>query len=422
MKVIIVGAEIGGLTLANGLRKANIDVQVFELQQEPTENLAGYGLHIDINGRRALRNCLPTEVWTEFMSQSISAGARLTFRDTCLNVLAERDDVKISGKPAAEVERRGISRIDLRNLLLQGLGSPDGCPVVKWGMKFDRYEQLKDGRVLVHFVDGSSIIGDLLVGADGTHSKVRGQHLPHIQREVLDAFVIAGRYVLDQKRLAAISPHLTDGSLNNIVSCGKGWMFVSAWYGGTERGVPSSENVAEHYVVWGLPMPKKDVGGVCSKLSVDDVHSLAIDCVNDWCPDLQTLVQDCDLSTLKAIPLRTMPELKHWEASNVTLIGDAIHSMTMMAGMGANTALRDASLLCETLVDVVHAEGRAADAVAPYETLMRGYANAAIAVSRRNSEGATSENMLSRLAFRTLLKMAQALPLVMRWTIGKRVA
>lgn len=111
MRVLVIGGGIGGLCLANGLRKAGIDVAVFERETNGLENLAGYGIHINEDGRRALRNCLPRASWDRFDACSTAAGTHLYFRDTNLQLLAERDDAVLSGKPISDIERRGIGKI-----------------------------------------------------------------------------------------------------------------------------------------------------------------------------------------------------------------------------------------------------------------------------------------------------------------------
>jgi hypothetical protein len=48
-------------------------------------------------------------------------GSELFFRDEKLQLLSRRDEAILSGPPAAEVERRGIGRLELREILLEGL-------------------------------------------------------------------------------------------------------------------------------------------------------------------------------------------------------------------------------------------------------------------------------------------------------------
>jgi 2-polyprenyl-6-methoxyphenol hydroxylase-like FAD-dependent oxidoreductase len=86
----------------------------------------------------------------------------------------------------------------------------------------------------------------------------------------------------------------------------------------------------------------------------------------------------------------------------VTLLGDAIHNMTPMAGIGANTALRDADALRASLA----APGSVIERVGRYENTMREYANAALALSTRNARGAATTARLPRHAFRAVLRLS----------------
>lgn len=56
------------------------------------------------------------------------------------------------------------NRADFRKWLLQNLD-------VRWNKRFDRYDITKEGKVVARFGDGTSVEGDLLVGADGTRSR-----------------------------------------------------------------------------------------------------------------------------------------------------------------------------------------------------------------------------------------------------------
>jgi 2-polyprenyl-6-methoxyphenol hydroxylase-like FAD-dependent oxidoreductase len=112
------------------------------------------------------------------------------------------------------------------------------------------------------------------------------------------------------------------------------------------------------------------------------------------------------------VSLRSMSTLQSWQPSPVTLLGDAIHNMTPMAGIGANTALRDADELRRALSDA--GPESPLERVGRYEERMRGYANEALALSTRNARNAASTRRLPRLAFRTLLKLTDVAPPVKR--------
>ena len=63
VRVLIAGAGVGGLSLAQGLRKESIDVTVFERDPEAVARGQGYRLRIDATGNKALAACLPGDLF-----------------------------------------------------------------------------------------------------------------------------------------------------------------------------------------------------------------------------------------------------------------------------------------------------------------------------------------------------------------------
>lgn len=174
------------------------------------------------------------------------------------------------------MERRGIGRVELRELLLSGL-KEGSDPVVHWGKSFAHYEHLAGNQIRVHFADTSTEDADVLIGADGCNSKVREQYLPTLQREDLGVLAIAGRYILDQDRTRDLPRSFIDGSLNNIVPHGKGWMFITSW---TSNSTPTaSSGVAEpseHYVMWAYVVPKTDTPVNAKEMTASQLQAFAL--------------------------------------------------------------------------------------------------------------------------------------------------
>jgi len=104
-----------------------------------------------------------------------------------------------------------------------------------------------------------------------------------------------------------------------------------------------------------------------------------------------------------------MAQVAPWKTTNITLLGDAIHNMTPMAGIGANTALRDAALT-KTLVAVDRGGTPLLPAIHEYEGEMLDYGFAAVRQSLRNARQATSGNRMSRSAFKAALRVVNAVP------------
>ena len=79
MHVLVIGAGIGGLCLAHGLRRAGIGVTVYERDASASEWLAGYRIHVNARGSGALRECLPPHLWDTFVASAALPGAGIGF-------------------------------------------------------------------------------------------------------------------------------------------------------------------------------------------------------------------------------------------------------------------------------------------------------------------------------------------------------
>ena len=419
MRVLIIGAGLGGLTLLHGLRSAGIDARVFERTPLNGAQPASYGIHLNADGLAALHGSLPAENWSLVDAAGVPAPNVIRFRDPSLRILSTVDRRFPEHATDPITKRRAISRGRLRGALLRGLDTAfDAEPLVHWGRRFVRYETtIADGRdgVRAVFDDGTYADGDLLVGADGSNSRVRQQLLPHVQRQELGITNIAGRAPLAGPLAEALPADVVDGGINNIVPAGSGWMFLSTW----DTGDPDLSDVSDgagQYIVWAWAGARSSYPDSLEQLDGDALKHLVMVRVHEWADPLRVLIQHTDPSAVSTVPLRSMPQLPRWESSRVTLLGDAIHNMTPMAGIGANTALRDADQLRRTLLD--HALDSVPAAVEAYENTMRDYANTALALSTRNADNAALATVGNRTAFRALLRAGTIFPPLKRRMFG----
>lgn len=165
MQVIIIGAGIGGLTLAQALLSAGIDARVYDRDRQ-LEDTGGYRLHLDPVACGVLSEYLPPGVYQALLASSVGSTAfrRFGFLDHQMRVL-------VSQWRDPRDEALQIGRRPLRRLLAHGLGTGESGPL-RLGGEFTRAEVHPDGTVTAHFADGSADHADLLVGADGAHSRV----------------------------------------------------------------------------------------------------------------------------------------------------------------------------------------------------------------------------------------------------------
>lgn len=339
-EVVIIGAGIGGLCLAQGLRKAGVPVQVYERDARPGSRWEGYRIAIDANGAAALEACLPAELWRAFLATS-GAGGPFAVLTPDLDVRFRREE--------DEDARFAVDRATLRRLLLAGLDD-----VVHFGARFDRY-RVDGERVVATFTDGRTAAGDLLVGADGTGSPVRKQYLP--RAGVVDAGVggIAVKLFLDDATRAWLPQRLGTGM--NLVSDGAGVALFTSVY-----DPPAAARAALEAVTG--PQPEVDfapyvlgaLNAVPDRLPADLAHrdadalrALGDDLLARWHPALRRMLAESDPASRGGLWFSVAEETPPWPPTRVTLLGDAIHTMPATGGLGGNTALSDASALATGL-------------------------------------------------------------------------
>ena len=413
MRVLIIGAGLGGLTLLHGLRRAGLDAHVYERSADQGAQPASYGIHLDADGLRALHDSLPAENWKRIDAAGTPAPLIIRFHDPRHGVLATVDKRFPEHATDPVTKRRAISRGKLRDALLH-----DTEDLVHWGKTFTGYE-LRDDGVRAFFDDGTHADGDLLVGADGSNSRVRHQRLPDLRRQDLGIVNIAGRVPLAGPLADALPAELVDGGINNVVPARSGWMFMATWAGGDPDIIDVSAGATE-YVVWAWAAAETSYPRGVRDFDGGQLKHIVTERIVNWSAPLRTLVDATDPATITTVPLRTMPHLTAWTPSRVTLLGDAIHNMTPMAGIGANTALRDADHLRRALTDPTSA----INGIGTYETAMRDYANRALKLSTRNATNATNAagaSTANRAAFRTLLRIGSRIPALQHKMFGPTV-
>ncbi|HTZ56998.1 MAG TPA: FAD-dependent monooxygenase [Acidobacteriaceae bacterium] len=414
--VAIIGGGLGGLCLANGLKKAGISVMVYERDQSPESRPQGYRIHIDPQGSTALHECLPQHLWDlfQFTGGEFSQGFSVVTEQLheLLHLARTEDDADTIAR------HRSISRITLRRILLAGLDD-----VVKFDKRFLRYEEASDGAVIAHFEDGTTAKADLLVAADGVNSRVRKQYLPHAEPIDTGSVTIAGTLPLSDG-VMALAPHLLlDGPLM-VVPSSPCSMFMAMWKRSGEAaeslrsiGIEGPLPGDEDYLILGLGGRPEFFGidersGAVSGTTLKGILRRA---AANWHPNLRKLVAMVDEEQLSLNHVRTSQPPRPWRATHVTLLGDAIHSMTPYRGVGGNIALKDAALLAANLIQAQQGKKPWEQAIAEYETSMRQYAFAAVEDSLKAMKQFTGPKRNPAFSiFKTGMRVANAVPQLKR--------
>jgi 2-polyprenyl-6-methoxyphenol hydroxylase-like FAD-dependent oxidoreductase len=422
LHVVIIGGGIGGLTLAQGLKKSGVSVAVYERDRTRTDRVQGYRVHITPAGSRALHACLPARLFDAF--------ARTCGKPTrAIHFLTENGVELLSGAmseanavPTGAVEQhRSVSRITLRQVLLSGLDD-----IVHFGKTFTHYDERSDGRIVAHFEDGTTAEGDILVAADGGGSRIRRQLLPNAERIDTGVAGIAGKVFLDGPARDKIAPVLLDGLALVSAKGGLG-LFMAL----QEPGKPALDGIGDNdesassgshfdntrsYLMWALSA-RREAFGVDRQLEALDgasLQAIALRTMVGWSDAFKTLVHLTDINTISAIPIRTSVPIAPWTTSRITLLGDAIHSMTPFRGIGANVALRDAVRLRDALVAAHDGERDVIEAIQAYEAEMIRYGFAAVETSRRAMEQTLTRSAMKRAMSRAVFRIVNKVPSLKR--------
>lgn len=386
--VLVAGGGIGGLALAQGLRRAGVSVAVYERDASAHPRRQGYRIHIDTDGGEALRRCLPEHLFALYQATSNAAGPRPRVGgvDHRLQPLFDHDVTGPGFDP--RTAHTAVNRLTLRQILLGGLGD-----AVHLGHEVVGAEPDGDG-VTLRFADGSCARGDVLVAADGVGSVLRRRLLPGAEVVDTDLRVIYGRTPLTAERLAWMPERFLDG-FTGVIDTSAAGRGRSAAVGAMRQRRPAVEAAAElapglridpfdDYLMWAMVVPR-------SALPLDDdalhaaapaaLQRVALDLATGWHPSVRRIITEADPTSPFPISIRTCTAVPALPRGPITLLGDAVHPMTPAAGAGANTALRDAALLAELLAGELDLLA----ALAAYAERMPGYATTAVHTSLRNA-------------------------------------
>ncbi|WP_413809821.1 FAD-dependent oxidoreductase [Streptomyces sp. OE57] len=317
--VTIIGAGLSGLTLARVLRVHGIPATVYEAEASPMARSQGGMLDIhDYNGQLAVR---AADLMDEFRGLVLEGRQALRALDREGTVLFEQADDGTGGRPE-------VQRGELRQMLLDSL--PAGT--VQWGHKVSGTRALGEGRHEVTFTDGGTVVTSLLVGADGTWSRVRPLLSSAMPEYTGLSFVETYLYDADTRHPAAAK------------AVGGGSMMAHA-PGRAIHAHRESGDTLHTYVLlprsqdWFAAIDFTDAAAATARIVRE---------FDGWAPELTALITDGDTPPVLR-PHYALPIEHRWDrVPGVTLVGDAAH-LTAPNGEGANLAMLDGAELGKAL-------------------------------------------------------------------------
>ena len=398
--ILIAGGGLASLLLGQALRRAAIPFAIYEKDASLSFRAQGYRLRLSSQGLDSIESVLSKEDFAKFWDECGKTGGG---GQTSLDALTGAEPVQATPKPEIGPKSSGVA-----NGPPQGLQSRDGKIVgisrgamrqhfmsgcessVHWGRRVSGYELTTTG-VHAVFADGSkSVEGEMLIGGDGINSGVGAQ----LSKGKLKVYDTGARIIHGQAPISAF-----DGLGEGV------WMIADTSRPNGKVTLitnvrPEAGNDPDATFGWTMvaqpgviKIPNDDVTILGSE-AADMAKSLTA----NWHPRLKPLFDrmvESEAAFWK-ITCSTPSGVPQWQNEpRVTVIGDAVHSMTpageyfrypnivptsltVTAALGANTALRDSALLGELLAE---SDGSIGGVTAKYEAEMRLYASEAVATS-----------------------------------------
>ena len=359
------GAGIGGLTAAIALRRAGFEVAVFERAAELRE--VGAGLLLAANAQKALGKLGLAD-----------AVARLGTPASAAEIRSWRGEV-LASIPAAELEKRvgapsaAVHRADLQALLVREVGEGR----LRLGAEVQGFEQDESG-VRAFLSGGSEERADILLGADGLHSKTRavlfGPEKP--------------RYAGYTAWRAVAEPG------EELLPWGRGF---ESWGRGARFGCA---HIGKGRVYWFATQNASEGAKDGTPGTPDGPKARLLRLFGSWHQPIGELIEATDEHAILRTDIYDREPLgEHWGEGRVTLLGDAAHPMTPNLGQGACQAIVDAVVMALCL----HEVGATAEALRRYERLRSERAAMVVRRSRRVGRIGQLENpLLCRLRDRAL--------------------
>ncbi|KAG6363649.1 hypothetical protein INS49_008750 [Diaporthe citri] len=369
--VLIIGAGVAGLTLAQGLRLRSVPFRIFE-RHARSHIKQGHRFRISKDGQAALNSVLSPQL-QDLLGRTAAGRYRFAPRYV--------DARNLDFATPEPVDPAGSMPVD--RTWFRMLASLELHDAICYEKEFCSYE-IVDGLVEVKFTDGSVVRGRLLVGADGIKSRVRKQLQPDRNLLDLERWVMWGRTPMTEDLKRALgSPDLLSWCMCLDHQSNVQIVVEPVTWSRSVR-VESGGKLPDFadYVYWVVCTASSQYAERLPR-TVEERKLYLARVSETWHPALKHLLDSAAHELSACVPiLSSKPDIQMCPAGQTgraTLIGDAAHPMSPMGGSGGDTAIRNAADLAHTLAE----EGVTESSIMGFEERMEARAKEKIEHSFR---------------------------------------
>lgn len=310
LRVIIIGGGIGGTAIAVALQNEGIHAEIYEQASSIKEVGAGIGMRppsVELFKDWGIYKEIESKSWQSDFMEILTGNRDLLIKEEW-PLLTENSDERWA---------RLIHRADLINILIRQLPSES----VHLNHKCERVINYND-YAEAHFTNGISVDADLIISADGIHSKA---HSIFCHVTPVYSGYHAYRAIINEEATFGLS---SDNTLRIFVDGQVQIYLLPLQY---RKQISVDITVPSEDPSWQPDIEKKDI----------------LKHLRNFDPKIQQIVESIEEFNCRA--LYDIDPLERWSSNCITLLGDAAHAMLHNQGQGANMAIQDAGVLAIAL-------------------------------------------------------------------------
>nr|WP_315295987.1 NAD(P)/FAD-dependent oxidoreductase [Mammaliicoccus lentus] len=315
--IAIVGGGPGGLMLGLLLQRQGFSFTIYERGYQNMHSDRGGSLDIhDDSGQLPLKEA---GIFENFRKH-----ARYEGEDT--RIVNKDGEILYDEDAEGEGNRPEIDRGKLCDIIMEQI-HPEN---IKYGFKFEKLIQRDNGEVELVFENGTTVMTNLVIGADGAFSQIRS-YLTNAKPEYTG--------------ISMIEMNSDENEHPDLLKFNKNGKLIGLGGDQAILGQRNGDGRIMAYISFKTKYEKLDE---YRNLSLDALKERLLAEYSDWDSELQNYIA-YSYDDIKFRRIYKLPIGLTWATQpNITIIGDAAHLMSPFAGEGVNMALYDAYLLAES--------------------------------------------------------------------------